>query len=73
MKSNSPTLHCSNCSTLQQFAACLINTKCDGTAPRPRAAVEGEHSAALKQNQIVEDLGGITQPAPGLHGSHPSV
>lgn len=51
----------------------LINTKCDGTPPRSRATGEGKHSAALKQNQIVEIWGVFTQPAPGLHRSHPSV
>lgn len=43
--------------TLQPASSTLrgmINTKCDCTPPRPRAAGEGKHSAALKQNQIVE-------------------
>lgn len=41
----------------------LINTKCDGIPPRPRAAGEGEQSAVLKQNQIVE----IWEVLPGQH------
>lgn len=59
-------LHSPHCSSLYKAQGCsdsqsasstlrgLINTKCDGTTPRPRAAGEGERRAALKQNQIVE-------------------
>lgn len=41
----------------------LINTKCDGTPPRPRAAGEGEQSATLKQTQIV----GFWEVLPSQH------
>lgn len=49
MKRGPTVLH-----SLPRLLRGFINTKRDGIPPRPRAAGDGEHSAALKQNQIVE-------------------